>query len=323
MEAWSMNLHLARTSCFVALFFSSFASLAVAAETTEKASTPAPAAAEVPASGEKYLLRYKFAMGEVLRYDVKLSSKLRNNQDGRSDEVETESESVKSWKVTDVLPNGEMEFMHVVEWVKMSNQSPGLPPNKFDSRTKDPVPMGFATAARAVGIPLSVLRIAPDGKVTFREQKHPQPKPQEDMPITLGLPEAEVAVGEKWSHPYDVTVLRKGGASLQIQTRRICKLRDVKNGVAVIDVEYQILTPVDSYARSQLVDRLTDGTVRFDVAKGRIIAQEHNVDKRILGHSSKASSLHFVSKLQERLLPSEEKAVKSEVQQASAEIETK
>lgn len=321
-----MNLHLARTSCFAALLFSSFASLALAAETTETTSTPASAAAEAPASGEKHLLRYKFAMGEVLRYDVKHSTKTRNNMEGVSEQVETASESVKSWKVMDVLPNGEMQFMHVVEWVKMSNQSPDLPANKFDSRSKDPIPHGFETASRAIGIPLSILRIAPDGKVTFREQKHPQPKAQEDMPITLGLPEAEIAIGEKWSHPYDVTVQRKNGSGLQIQTRRVCKLRDVKNGVAVIDVEYQILTPVDPYVRAQLVERLTDGTVRFDIAKGRIIAQEHNVDKRILGFAGKASSMHFVSRLQERLLPSEVKEVKevkSEVQQASAVIETK
>ena len=311
-----MNIHAARTSCFVALLFGSLAPLAVAAESAESKSTPAAAA---PAS-EKYLLRYKFAMGEVLRYDVNHATKTRNNMEGHSQEVETQSESVKSWKVTDVLPNGEMEFIHIVEWVKMSNDSPDTPVNAYDSREKAAVPRGFEQVARAVDVPLSVVRIAADGKVTFREQKHPQPKVQEDMPITLGLPADEIAVGDKWSHPYDVTVQRKSGANLQIQTRRVCKLREVKNGVAVIDVEYQILTPVDPYVRAQLVERLTDGSVRFDIAKGRIISQEHNVDKRILGFAGKASSMHFVSRLQERLLPNE---VKSEVQQASATVEKK
>lgn len=310
-----MNIHAARTSCFVALFFGAIVSVAVAAETAE----PKPAA-DAATGAEKYLLRYKFAMGEVLRYDVNHATKTRNNMEGHSQEVETQSESVKSWKVTDVLPNGEMEFIHVVEWVKMTNDSPDTPTNTYDSREKAAVPRGFEQVARAVDVPLSIVRIAADGKVTFREQKHPQPKTQEDMPITLGLPEGEIAVGEKWSHPYDVDVQRKSGASLQIQTRRVCKLREVKNGVAVIDVEYQILTPVDPYVRAQLVERLTDGSVRFDVAKGRIISQEHNVDKRILGFAGKASSMHFVSRLQERLLPSE---VKNEVQQASATVEKK
>jgi hypothetical protein len=314
MEAWSMNIHLARTSYFVALLLASFSPVAIAAE-----SSSAPAADEAPA-GEKYLLRYKFAMGEVLRYDVNHATKTRNNMEGHTQEVETQSESVKSWKVTDVLPNGEMEFIHVVEWVKMSNDSPDTKANVYDSREQAAVPRGWEQVARAVGVPLSIVRISADGKVTFREQKHPQPKTQEDMPITLGLPEGEIAVGEKWSHPYDVAVQRKSGANLQIQTRRVCQLREVKNGVAVIDVEYQILTPVDPYIRAQLVERLTDGSVRFDIAKGRIIAQEHNVDKRILGFAGKASSMHFVSRLQERLLPSE---VKSEVQQASATVEKK
>ena len=309
-----MNIHRARTSFFVALLLASFSPVAITAE-----SSAAPAADEAP-TAEKYLLRYKFAMGEVLRYEVNHATKTRNNMEGHTQEVETQSESVKSWKVTDVLPNGEMEFIHVVEWVKMSNDSPDTKANVYDSREKIAVPRGWEQVARAVDVPLSIVRIAADGKVTFREQKHPQPKTQEDMPITLGLPEGEIAVGEKWSHPYDVAVQRKSGANLQIQTRRVCKLGEVKNGVALIDVEYQILTPVDPYVRAQLVERLTDGSVRFDIAKGRIISQEHNVDKRILGFAGKASSMHFVSRLQERLLPSE---VKSEVQQASAVIEKK
>jgi len=319
MEAWSMNTCLTRTSCFVALFFSSFAPLTLAAESADSKSTSVKPAADAAApAAEKYLLRYKFAMGEVLRYDVNHATKTRNNMEGHTQEVETQSESVKSWKVTDVLPNGEMEFIHVVEWVKMSNDSPDTKANVYDSREDAAVPRGWEQVARAVGVPLSIVRISADGKVTHREQKHPQPKSQEDMPITLGLPEGEIAVGEKWSHPYDVAVQRKSGASLQVQTRRVCQLREVKNGVAVIDVEYQILTPVDPNIRAQLVERLTEGTVRFDVDKGRVISQEHNVDKRILGFAGKASSMHFVSRLQERLLPSE---VTGDVQQASATIE--
>jgi hypothetical protein len=202
-----------------------------------------------------------------------------------------------------VLPNGDMEFMHVVEWVRMSNEAPEQPRNVYDSRTDKQPPRGFELAARAVGVPLSVLRIAGDGEITFREEKHPQPRAAEDMPITLRLPKERVAVGEKWSYPYDVPAERKSGAKLQVRTRRVCTLSSVKSGVAVIDVEYQILTPVEPYVRSQLVERLTEGTVRFDIERGRILEQEHNVDKRVLGFAGKASSMHFVSRLQEKLLP--------------------
>lgn len=255
---------------------------------------------------EKHLLRYKFAMGEVLRYEVRHATNVRTTIDESTQQALTQSDSVKAWKVTDVLPSGEMEFVHLVEWVRMSNEAPEQPSNVYDSRTDKTPPRGFEQASRAVGVPLSVLRIAGDGEVTFREEKHPQPKSNEDMPITLRLPKERVAIGEKWNHPYDVPVERKGGAKLQVRTRRVCTLREVKSGVASIDVQYQILTPVDPYVRAQLVERLTEGTVRFDVERGRVLEQEHNVDKRVLGFASTASSMHFVSRLQEKLLKATE-----------------
>jgi hypothetical protein len=254
------------------------------------------------AAAEKHLLRYKFAMGEVLRYDVRHATNVRTTIDESTQQALTQSDSVKAWKVTDVLPNGEMEFVHVVEWVRMSNEAPEQASNVYDSRTDKQPPRGFEQAARAVGVPLSVLRIAGDGEVTFREEKQPLPNPTEDMPITLRLPKERVAIGEKWNHPYDVPAERKDGSKLQVRTRRVCTLRQVKSGVAVIDVEYQILTPVDPFVRSQLIERLTQGTVRFDIERGRILEQEHNVDSRVLGFAGKASSMHFVARLQEKLL---------------------
>jgi hypothetical protein len=254
------------------------------------------------ATKEKYLLRYKFQMGEVLRYDVRHATNVRTTIENSTQQAESQSDSVKAWKVTDVLPSGEMEFIHVVQWVRMTNQAPGTPANVYDSRRDKRPPRGFEQAARAVNTPLFLIRIAGDGEVTFREEKHPQPPQSEDMPITLQLPKDSIAVGEKWSRPYDVPAKLKSGAKLQVRTRRVCKLREVQTGVAVIDVQYQILTPVDAFVRSQLIERLTEGTVRFDIERGRIIEQEHNVDKRVLGFAGEASSMHFVARLHEKLL---------------------
>ncbi len=270
-----------------------------------------------PASGvEKHLLRYKFAMGEVIRYDVRHATNVRTTIDESTQQALSQSDSVKAWKVTDVLPSGEMEFVHLVEWVKMSNETPEQPANVYDSRKDAKPPRGFEQAARAVGVPLTVIRIAGDGEVKHREEKHPQPKPHEDMPITLRLPKERVVVGEKWNHPYEVPAEKKSGAKLQVRTRRVCTLRKLESGVAVIDVEYQILTPVEPYVRAQLIERLTKGTVRFDIERGRIIEQEHNVDNRVLGFAGTASSMHYVSRLSEKLIAPGKQD--SKIQQASA-----
>ncbi len=231
------------------------------------AETSAPVSSN--AADGKYLLQYKFAMGEVLRYQVKHATNVRTTIDTTTQQVESHSDSVKAWKVTDVLPNGEMEFVHLVESVKMTNRAPDQPENKYDSTVDKTPPRGFEQAARSVGVPLVVVRIAPNGEVVHREEKLPQPQHTADMPITLELPKQPVAVGEKWDHAYDVPAKRQSGAKMQVRTRRVCQLREVRGGVASIDVEYQILTPVDAYVRAQLIERLTDGTVRFDLARPR------------------------------------------------------
>lgn len=280
------------------------------------------ASARAASKRGKHLLRYKFEAGETLRYDVKSTTRERVTKDGQTQQVEMQSESVKAWRVTDVLPSGEIEFVHVVESVKMSNGRPGGPTNSYDSRTDAKPPHGFEQAAAAVGAPLSVVRIKPTGEVVSREQKQGQQAPSEDLPITLLLPDHAIRVGEKWGRTYDVVAKRQDGIDQKVRTRRQCQLRQVKGGIAVIDVSYDILSPVDSTIRAQLVERLTKGTVRFDVAQGRIVSQRQDVDRRLLGFSGDASSIHYLSRFEEKLLPPGA-AAEEVVKRASAEDDTK
>ncbi|HCK42736.1 MAG: hypothetical protein CMJ72_12390 [Planctomycetaceae bacterium] len=256
---------------------------------------------------EKHLLQYKFQMGEVLRYGVNHSTNIRTTIEATTQEAESQSESIKAWKVTDVLPNGEIEFVHVVEQVRMSNRVPNRALRKFDSELDKEPPPGFEQAAGAVGIPLSVIRIRPSGEVTNRKEKHPQPAPSKDLPMMPVLPEEPMAVGEEWSFIYDIEVSRQDGTKQKVRTRRVCTLEQVKAGVATFTAEYQILTPVSAAIESQLIDRQTQGKVRFDIERGRIISQKFDADRRVIGFSGDASSMHFVSRMEERLLKPEER----------------
>lgn len=266
-------------------------------------------------AGEKHTLQYKFEMGEVLRYSVKHMTNIRTTIEGSSQEAESKSASIKAWKVTDVLPGDVMEFVHVVEEVRMSNRVPNRAVTVYDSRSDETPPPGFEQAARAVGVPLSLIRIKPSGEIVHREEKHPQPASSEDMPITMRLPDEPIAVGEQWDFTYDVEADRKSGGKLQVRTRRVCTLKSVEGEIATIGVDYQILTPVSAFIESQLIERITKGTVRFDMKRGRLVSQRFDADKRVLGFHGDASSMHFVSRLEERLLkPGERLARKSKKQ---------
>ncbi len=144
-----------------------------------------------------YTLRYKFETGDVVRYQVDHRASIRSTMDKTTQQAQTRSESVKAWKVVDVMPDGEIEFHNVVESVKMTNRLPDRAEMVFDSREDKTPPPGFKDAARAVGVPLSAIRMTPWGKVIEREVKHRQPAADPTAPITVLLPEEAIAVGTR------------------------------------------------------------------------------------------------------------------------------
>ena len=253
-------------------------------------------------SGKRYDLAYQFNMGDVVRYQIDHRASVRSTIEGTTQTAVTRSESVKAWKVIDVLENGEIEFVHVVERVRMTNRLPDRAEMIYDSKTDRNPPPGFEDAAEAVGVPLSVIRMTSRGELVEREVKHHQPAADTEAPITLLLPEEPIAVGDTWNEPRTVNVQTQDGAARDIKCRRHYKLLEVKDGIASIEVSYQILTPVDPTVQSQLVQRLMKGVAKFDIERGRIVGQQMDVNERVLGFAGPTSSMHYVMKMTEEEL---------------------
>jgi hypothetical protein len=113
-----------------------------------------------------------------------------------------------------------------------------------------------------------------------------------------------VAVNDVWSFPHDTSVRQKDGSTKQVKTRQDFTLMSVDNGIAMIKVETIVLTPIrDPALEAQLIQHVTDGTVRFDIAAGRVVGQQTDIDKRVIGFQGEASSLHYVTRFTEDLLP--------------------
>ncbi len=260
----------------------------------------------VAEDAEQYTLRYKLAMGDVLRWDVDHRASIRSTMEGQTQEAQTRSDSIKAWKVVDVLPNGDIEFLNLVEEIQMTNRLPERAEMAFDSTKDKNPPPGFEDAAKAVGVPLSQVRMTPWGKVVDRKVKHHQPAADDTAPITVLLPEKPVAVGDTWDEPMEVAVKTSEGGVKQIETRRHYTLKSVTGDVATISAEHQVLTPIDAPIEAQLAQRLLVGVIRLDIKTGRIIEQDFDVDKRVLGFAGPTSSMHYVMKLRERILDGRE-----------------
>ena len=127
--------------------------------------------------------------------------------------------------------------------------------------------------------------------------------------MTMPLADHPIAVGESWSSPLEIEVRQNDGRPQQIQTRQKFTLVKVEHGVATINVDSQVLTPVhDPSIEAQLIQRLSDGTVRFDIVAGRVLSQQLDLDRHVIGFNGAGSSMHYVTRFTEKLLNDESTA---------------
>ncbi len=272
---------------------------------------PAPATDDAQQDGKECELRYKFAPGELGRPQVVHRATVKTTIQGNTQTAETHSTSVKCWKIDDVADDGAITFTHSVESIDMWQQTQGRSETRYNSETDTQVPPGYEAAAESVGIPLTIVTMNDRGKVLERREQRSQPTSLKL--IAIRLPDHPVAVGDSWTTPMDIDVVLKNGTTKKIKTREKFTLEKVSNDVATIALDTQILTPIhDPAIEAQLIQRLSNGTVRFDIAAGRVLSQQLDLDRRVLGFSGPSSSMHYLMRFTEKLLDAEPSVAKKE-----------
>lgn len=268
-------------------------------------------AAEPAAFGFKYDLAYRFTPGEVLRSEIVHRATVQTSIQGNTQTAETLSKSIKRWEVGDVTEEGVVTFVHQVESIEMWQKTQGRQEVRYNSLSDSEVPPGYEDVASAVGVPLTVVTMDDRGKIMKRAEKRVQPASMSTQ-MTMPLPDHPVAIGESWSSPMEIDVILKDGVTVKkIQTRQVFTLDKVIDDVATIAIDSQILTPIhDPAIEAQLIQRLSKGTARFDITAGRILSQQLDLDRHVVGFSGPASSMHYLTRFTEQLLPAVEQTAR-------------
>lgn len=263
---------------------------------------PAAPAPRPELPGPRYLLRYKFTPGETIRWNVEHQAEVRTTVNGVTQTAETLSKSVKVWRVTKFdEAKRQAKFVHSVDSVDMKQVLSGRQEVRYNSQTDDTPPPGFEDVAKDVGVPLCEFTIDLHGHVLFRDEKRKDARASQGE-IMVPLPDHEVAIGEVWSQPNVTTVKYKDGSPKQVKTRQDYKLVEVDKGIAKIQLDTTIITPInDPTIDAQLIQQVVDGVIRFDIDAGRVISQQTDIDKHVVGFQGDSSSLHYVTRFTERL----------------------
>ena len=260
------------------------------------------------AKPQEYLLRYKFHVGDALRWTVVHRSQIHTSISGTAQTAETTTSSVKVWRVHEVKPNGQVVFDHMVESVDMRHRLTGRDEVHYNSLTDPVAPKGFEDVARAVGVPLALVTIDSQGKLLQRKQNFVKAAVAGQGEITIQLPDQPVAVGSHWTSLNNLDLPLSDGTTRRFKTMQSFKLQSVKTGVATISVSTQFMTPIqDPAVEAQVVQYETAGSVRFDIDAGQILARQIDIDRSVVGFRGEASSIRYIGRSTEDMLPAAHK----------------
>lgn len=250
-----------------------------------------------------YTLRYQLEPGQTLRWEVVHRGRIRATVADTTQTTETVSKSVKVWKVTDVRDDGSAVFEHSVENVDMWQKLSGSEETRYNSQKDATPPPGFEDAARRVGVPLMRVTLDPLGKTLQRENLLGQSDSNNQGQITIPLPNAPVAIGEAWTERHDLSIPLDSGGIKKVVSQQSFTLQSVKNDVATIQIATRILTPVHNPAlEAKLIERESTGVVRFDLEAGRVLSQQIDLDRRVVGFRGPESCLHYLTRFTEELI---------------------
>ena len=222
-------------------------------------------------------LEYRFRAGERLSMEVAHRALTETTIAGTTQSTETATDSTKHWTVLSVDPEGQATLEHAVDDVTMMSRSSDRGQVRWSSTGDAPPPPGYEGVRQSLGVPLARLVIDRSGRVIQRLDLVPSPPSNTGDLMVVPLPDGAVAAGAEWTVPQEVVVEVPNGPRRAVRTRLRYRLDAIEDDVAVIDVDTTVLTPLDDpRLEARLLERIWNGTIRFDIASGRVIkGQEH------------------------------------------------
>ncbi len=268
-------------------------------EPSRLASVAAAPATQGETAAVTYRLRYAMKPQTKIVSEVVHLAKTNTKISDVEQMSQSRTVSRKVWTVTEVAANGEMTFVHQVDAVDMSQQVGDADEVHYNSRTDRDPPAVFQQVAETIGKPIATVTITPSGKVVDRSgEANGSNLGMGD--ITIPMPEQAIKIGESWETSREIRVRRPDGTPLTVKVREVYTLEKVSAGVAVIDVRSEPLTPMrQPEVEAQALQQMSNGTIRFDLDAGQLIAKELAWDKTVVGFSGPGSVMDYSARLEE------------------------
>ncbi len=265
--------------------------------------------------GEEFLFRYKMEPGLIISSEVTHLAKTTTKIDSTEQNSDSRTVSQKIWEVIKVK-DGEITFEYKILEIDMSQRIGAETEIRYNSKSGEAPEVQFKAAADSVGRVISTVTIDEQGMIIARSDENNPPNLGMGD-ITLPVPKNPVAVGATWEIPREIRIRREDGSNKVVRFRELFKLEKVSAGVATITVRSEMLTAIsEPKEEAQVLQQLSDGTIKYDLDAGRMISKELGWDKVVVGFSGAGSVMDYSARLDEQV-------TKAEVKLAAGKAATK
>jgi hypothetical protein len=262
---------------------------------------------------EKHTLQYRFHEDDVVVTRISHLAETETTINGNTQNSSSRTVSLRVWKVTGVDDSGTATIRQSLRSVDMAQKLPERPEETYNSNKDQEAPPDFEPVAKTIGKDLSVIKINVHGEVIDRTDIIPNTVLPGLGQVAMPLPDKPVALESKWYFPTDVHIRLGNGKFKKVKTRQEYSLKAVKNGVATIQLKTQVLTPInDRRIEVQLVQQITNGTIKFDMVAGHMISKKVNWNETVVGYRGGNSRFKIVAQHNETRLTAEEVAKHNE-----------
>ena len=248
-------------------------------------------------------LEYRFHTGDRIDMEVRHRAVTETTIGSTRQSTETATDSRKTWQVVAVDDNGRATLEQSVSDVRMTSRTSDRGEIGWSSSDTGPPPPGYETVRQSLGVPLTRLVVDRAGRIIERHDLRPVPPANTGDLVVVPLPDDPVAVGATWTVPDELVIEAPHAVRKAVRTRLRYRVDAIDDGIATISVDTTVLTPIDDpRLEARLLERIWDGTIRFDIEQGRVRSRSTTTDRRVVGFEGPQSSIRYKASLEERIL---------------------
>ena len=278
---------------------------------TEPVIAPKPALESTPV-----VLKYRFEPDQTIHYIVSHKMMIRS-QKGRVTQIaKSDWTTYKHLRVIKIDADQTATVETTIDRVEAVVQFDDEPPHKYDSSVDQAAPAPLRRVSESIGKPLANTRFTTDGRlISAVSLLGPDAGPLADSEAAsddpsrknflITLPAGPIRVGESWKDTFVVKVSVPPKLQRNITLGRKYTLVTLENGLATIQLQTSVLTPVNNpEIEAQLIQRPQQGEILFDVAKGLIVSRTLRVNQEVSAFAGPNSIMKAESSLIETLTSS-------------------